>query len=163
VWPTKRLLESIQAEVGGDPDWSPDSVYNILRVRAEQKGRRRVHVHGPIQLTIEQSRPHAHAPLNPIHPLLSRPFPPTTTHTQEMETFVGTSNQTRGSSGPLDVKQAPTNPQASGAGVDFVTAAEQYFAAEFGCVRWGGCGCVGWVGGRKGGVCVCGVVCCGVV
>jgi hypothetical protein len=33
VWPTKRLLESIQAEVGGDPDWSPDSVYSILRVR----------------------------------------------------------------------------------------------------------------------------------
>lgn len=33
VWPSERLLESIQAEVGGDSDWSPESVYNILRVR----------------------------------------------------------------------------------------------------------------------------------
>lgn len=33
VWPTRRLLENIQAAVGGDPDWSPDAVYNTLRVR----------------------------------------------------------------------------------------------------------------------------------
>jgi len=38
VWPTERLLESIQAEVGGDPDWSPESVYNILRVRDLENG-----------------------------------------------------------------------------------------------------------------------------
>ena len=44
-----------------------------------------------------------------------------------METFVGTSPQPRGTSGPLDVKQSPANPQASGAGVDFVNAAQQYF------------------------------------
>ena len=67
---------------------------------------------------------------------------------QEMETFVGTSPQARGSSGPLDVKQAPANPQASGAGADFVQAAEQYFADVFGCVAWHGMACgVSWHGG----------------
>ncbi len=38
VWPSQRLLESIQAEVGGDPDWSPESVYSILRVRVRGGG-----------------------------------------------------------------------------------------------------------------------------
>lgn len=31
VWPTKKLLEATQAEVGGDPDWSPTSVFALLR------------------------------------------------------------------------------------------------------------------------------------
>ena len=44
-----------------------------------------------------------------------------------METYVGTSPQPRGSTGPLDVKQAPTNPMASGPGVDFIDATVEYF------------------------------------
>jgi len=66
-----------------------------------------------------------------------------------METFAGTSPQARGSSGPLDVKQAPANPLASGAGVDFVNAAEEYFATQFGCVS---CRVVGW---WDGGMALC--------
>jgi len=31
VWPTRQLLESIQREVGGDIDWSPDRVFALLR------------------------------------------------------------------------------------------------------------------------------------
>ena len=48
---------------------------------------------------------------------------------------MGGSPQARGSSGPLDVKQAPANPQASGAGADFVQAAEQFFNATYGWVH----------------------------
>lgn len=33
VWPTRRLLDSIQAMAGGDPDWSADNVFEILKVR----------------------------------------------------------------------------------------------------------------------------------
>ena len=33
VWPTRQLLQSIQNTAGGDPDWSPDQVYSILKVR----------------------------------------------------------------------------------------------------------------------------------
>lgn len=67
-----------------------------------------------------------------------------------METYVGTSPQARGSSGPLDVKQAPTNPLASGNGNNFVNAAKQYFDATFGWVdgfSWLVCWLVGWFGG----------------
>ncbi|GAB5036497.1 glucose-methanol-choline oxidoreductase [Nannochloropsis oceanica] len=38
VWPTKQLLESIQAEVGGDEDWSPENVYALLRELENYEG-----------------------------------------------------------------------------------------------------------------------------
>jgi len=69
VWPTKQLLESIQADVGGDEDWSPENVFALLR---------------------------------------------------ELENYDGTSPQSRGRKGPLNVKQAPAVATASKAGNDFV-------------------------------------------
>ena len=32
VWPTRKLLDAIQIEAQGDPDWSADNVYQILKV-----------------------------------------------------------------------------------------------------------------------------------
>lgn len=46
---------------------------------------------------------------------------------RQLETFAGTSSQPRGTSGPLNVRQAPTNPTSDGRANDFVAALSAVF------------------------------------